>query len=254
MTANIDAMKALLASMRQQFLHELPERCDHFNTLILQLENAPDDRETFNELYRGIHSLKGSGGTHGLHIITTLCHQLENFLTESNDQHDFGEAFATRALAYVDLLRRVEAHSHGNTPDYSAIEADLETLRQSALHSRKTGLIAESSPMMATFYQQALKSLPLQLTLVDSGLTALERLLREPFDFVIVSRVIKDLNGIALIAALRDSQTRNHNIPAMLVTSTRDGIPEHARFNAIITRDQQLADNLITAVQAALPK
>lgn len=252
MNTSADVMKALLASMREQFLHELPERCDQFSALILELETAPDDHETFNELYRGIHSLKGLGGTHGLHIITTICHQMESFLTDSNAQHAFGEAFANRALAYVDLFRRVAEHGHAHVPDFTAIETDLEALRQSVLHSRKTGLIAESSLTMAGFYQQTLKGLPLQLTLVDSGLTALERLLREPFDFVIVGRIIKDLNGIALVAALRDSQTRNHNIPAILVTSTRDGIPDHVRFNAILLRDQQLAGNMVAAMQAVL--
>jgi len=76
MTTNMEAFQALLEGMRADFLAELPERCDSFDESILALEKSPDDREAFNELYRGVHSLKGSGGTHGLSIITTLCHQL----------------------------------------------------------------------------------------------------------------------------------------------------------------------------------
>jgi chemotaxis protein histidine kinase CheA len=97
MTANMDAFQALLASMREAFLDELPERCGHFDALILSLETSPDDREAFNELYRGVHSLKGSGGTHGLSIITTICHQLENLLSETEARQAFGTVFATRA-------------------------------------------------------------------------------------------------------------------------------------------------------------
>jgi chemotaxis protein histidine kinase CheA len=249
----MEAFQALLGGMRDDFLAELPERCDSFEELILTLEKSPDNREAFNALYRGVHSLKGAGGTHGLPFITTLCHQLENLLSEAEARQGFGTAFATRALAYVDLLRQVEPVAQQEQPDYSAIEAELEALRQLTLQRRKAGLIAESSSVMAGLYQKALETLPLQLTVVDDGLTALARLLHEPFDFVIVGGELKELNGLALMAALRTAEARNQNIPAILVSSKRDAVPEHARFSAALSRDQQLAGNLVAAVRAVLP-
>ena len=117
--------------------------------------------------------------------------------------------FATRALAYVDLLRQVAAIARLDKPDYSGIESECDRLRQLALQSRKAGLIVESSTMMSGLYKKALEKLPLKLTLADSRLTALGRLLREPFDFVVVSGELKDLNGIALMAALRASNKQN---------------------------------------------
>ena len=253
MTLNMDAFQTLLATMRNEFLGELPERCDRCDELILTLERSPLDHEAFNDLFRGVHSLKGSGGTHGLGIITTICHQLENLLTETNERRGFDATFATRALAYVDLLRQVATIAHLDKPDYSAIENELDRLRQLALQSRKAGLIVESSTMMSGLYQKALEKLPLQLTLADNGLSALDRLLREPFDFVIVGGELKDLNGIALMAALRASNKQNQNIPAILVSSQRVKIPEHVRFNASISRDQNLARNLLATVQTVLP-
>ena len=253
MTSNLDAFQTLLAAMRNEFLAELPERCDRCDDLILTLERSPDDHEAFNDLYRGVHSLKGSGGTHGLGIITTLCHQLENLLTETNDRRGFGVTFATQALAYVDLLRQVATIARLDKPDYSGVESELDRLRQQALQSRKAGLIVEASTMMSGLYQKALEKLPLQLTLVDSGLSALGRLLREPFDFVIVGGELKDLNGIALVSALRASNKQNQNIPAILVSSQRVTVPEHVRFSASISRDQHLARNLLASVQNVLP-
>ena len=247
-----DVFQALLASMRAEFLGELPERCDGLDELILRLEKSPDNRDTFNELYRKVHSLKGSGGMHGLGIVTTLCHQLENRLTEAEAQRSFGKTFAASALAYVDLLRKISRQAYQDKPDYSTIEVGLDLLRQRALQSRKAGLIAESSSTFAKFYQLTLAALPVQLTVVDNGLSALERLLHEPFDFVIVGRELKELNGIALMAALRASMTRNQNIQALLVTSQRDAIPAHAGFTAIISRDHKQADNLLAAVQGVL--
>lgn len=252
MSMDVGAFQVLLAKMRDDFLDELPERCDRLDELILTLEKSADDRETFNELYRSVHSLKGSGGTHGLSIVTTLCHQLENLITETDVKNGFGDAFANRALAYVDLLRRVEQLGGSGQPDYSAIEADLETLRQLGQQSRRIGLIAESSALMAGFHQKALDGLKLQLMVEKNGLTALERLLHEHFDFVIVGRELDELNGIALMAALRASHMRNQNIPAILVSSRAGAIPDHVNFSAILFRDSKLAGNLADAVKVIL--
>jgi len=244
--------QSLLLQMRNDFLQQIPERCDRLDELILTLEKSPDNREAFNELFRGVHSLKGSGGTHGLSIMTTICHQLENFLTDTDEQQGFGSTFATRALSYVDLLRRVEILAQEATPNYAVIEADLDILRQAVLQNRKTGLIVESSTTMSEFYKHALHELPVQLLVENNGLAALERLLNEPFDFVIVAREINKLNGIALMAALRANKMKNKDIPAFLVSSTHEDIPKSAAFNAIILRDNKMSSSLLAAVKTVL--
>lgn len=252
MTADTEAFQRLLHGMRESFLDELAERCDRLESMILTLENLPGDQEAFNELYRGVHSLKGSGGTHGLGIITAICHQLENFLTDVASKKGFGEAFANRALAYVDLLRRVESPARSDNPDYADIEAALASLRQTALQSRKAGLIAESSTMMIRIYEAALATFPVQLTVVHDGLAALDCLTRNPFDFAIIGRELKDLNGIAVISALRSSQGANQDIPVVLISSNREGIPAHARIQTILARDQKLAANLSATAKTLL--
>jgi len=252
MSVDLAAFQYLLQGMRERFLDELGERCDKFDNLILSLERNPAHHNAFDELYRGVHSLKGSGGTHGLPILTSICHQLENLLTEANGGGGFSGAVASQALAYVDLLRRVEGPGRDENPDYSMIEADLEQLRLATLESRHAVLIAETSAMMKRISQKALEGLPVRITPVDNGLTALERLLHEPFDLLILGRELKELDGVAVLAALRASQTRNRNITAVLLTSNRDDIPEFARVDHVLTRDQKLAANLRATAQQAL--
>jgi len=254
MSDKLEAFQALLVKMRDEFLGELAERCDRLDDLILHLEKYPGERDAFNELFRAAHSLKGSGGTHGLSIITSVCHHLENLLTEADTKQKFDTDFTSRALVFVDLLRRVETLAQQDNPDYAAIKDDLEKARQATLQSQKIGLIAESSPIMSKLYQQALEALPVKLTVVDNGITALERLVHEHYDFVIVGREVRDLNGIAVMVALRASQARNQNIQAILVSSKVGEVPEHAQFYAIISRDKKLADNLLAGVQAMLGK
>jgi len=245
---DLETFQALLGGMREEFLAELPERCDRAEELILKLERAPTDRDVFNLLYRDIHSLKGAGGTHRLNIITSICHQLENLLADADQRQAFDDAFVSRALGHIDLLRQVEPLARQDTPDFAAIETALDNLRQSQLQSRKAILIAESSIMMTRIYQQALDALPLQLAVVDDGLVALERLLHEPFDGVIVGRELKELNGIAVLVALRATQSRNHDLPAIMISSNPGKVPTYAHVSRIITRDQNMAENLVKAL------
>jgi len=252
MSVNLEEFQHLLQGMRLAFLEELPDRCDHIEDLLLALEKAPQDRNTFNEVYRGVHSLKGSGGTHGLGIITAICHQLENLLTDSLANHGFGDIFVTSALAHVDLLRQVRSLGRGDTPDFSALEHKLETMRQTSLRNRKAGLIADTSAMMVRIYQGALAELPVQLTVVDNGLDAIEHLVHQPYDFIIIGRELKELNGIAVVSALRASHGINHTLPVILVTSNTEDIPRHAGVNTVLARDKQLSTNLVAALQPIL--
>lgn len=252
MTAKMEEFQALLAQMRQDFISELPERCNTFDDLILKLEKQAPDQEIFNELFRGVHSLKGSGGTHGLNIITSICHQLENLLTETNIHKAFDALFVSAALAYVDLLRKVETEAERSNPNYAAIESALEKLRVSSLKSRKSVLIVDSSRLMTDMYCQALETLPLKFTVEESGLRALTMLLHEPFDLAIVGRELKELNGIGVMAALQVAQSRNHELPAILISSKTGAVPSHVKFTASILRDRHMANNLVKAVREIL--
>lgn len=248
----MESFQALLAKMRDEFLLELQERCDLLDELIIGLEKSPDNRGVFDELYRAVHSLKGSGGTHGLNIITTICHQLENLLTEADSKKTFGEIFTSRALSYVDLIRRVDSPVLQDKSGFAKLEADLEALRLSCLGRRQSVLIVESSKLMSGLYQEALAALPMQFSVESNGMTGLSRMLHESYDLVIVGRELKELNGVALIAALRMSHTRNQEIPAILISSKNDPIPEFIVFDANIARDKAMAKNLLSAVKHIL--
>lgn len=233
MSTTIEQFQVLLQSMTNAFLDELPERCQRIEQRLLALEQAP-------------------GGTHGLNIVTSICHQFENQLTEARSQQCFDSVFTSRALAHVDLLNRVQGYALAGSDDCAELETELDTLRQATLRNCKAGLITESSPLMVNLYEKALAPLPLRLTVADDGLKALGLLLHEPFDFVIVERELKELNGIALMLALRAAQARNQKIAALLVSSNQADIPEAEGFEVVLLRNRNLSKNLQEEVQNLL--
>lgn len=233
-------MEAMLRRMRQAFLEELPGRCDELEQALLSLEAAADGREAFDELYRQVHSIKGVAGTYGLPLATTLCHHFETLLSSQSlplhaRQIEFG-------LRHVDLLRWI-GRTAATGADPTPLETEVEALRLAAQGRKPAVLVAEPSLMMRTLYVQALDAANPRLTVVDDGLTALEHLLRQPYDLAILAGELSTLSGLAVAVALRLNGARNHDIPLLLISSQR--LDDPGRWNiTLLPRDQALPEQL----------
>lgn len=230
----------LLAGMRDDFVRELPERCDLIEESVLALERGAGN--AFDELFRLVHSLKGSGGTFGLPLITSICHQFESYI--SNIRGQFDPLAVSNALAYVDLLRRVAETPEREGVLAAAIEQDLEQLRISSMPASASVLLVEPSVATRKFCQGVLEPLSVRLVSQDRGLPALELLLHQPFDLLVAARELPDLNALALVAALRESGSRNKDIPVILISSNSNPAPTYLNINATIKRDSGFVSTL----------
>jgi len=66
----------------QTFIIECGELLQAMEDALLQLENAPDDEETINALFRSAHTIKGSSGIVGFESIERFTHKVENVLEQ----------------------------------------------------------------------------------------------------------------------------------------------------------------------------
>ncbi|OYY94039.1 MAG: hypothetical protein B7Y41_08890 [Hydrogenophilales bacterium 28-61-23] len=89
-----------------------------------------------------------------------------------------------------------------------------------------------------------LAHLPLPLTTVDNGMGALQLLLRQSFDTVVLARELKGLNGVAVTAALRASLSHNTAARVILISSNREPVPGHLHIDETLPRDQALLERL----------
>lgn len=254
-TVNSDVFQKMLLQLRNAFLEDAPEKLDLLENLLLDIENNGSSTEKFNELYRGIHSLKGSGGTHGLQIITTICHQLEDLLNTTDAGKSFSPTIINASLKYIDLLRTsIEKFQFGNE-NFSDIEAQLDALRQQLAKKLFTVLIVDNSKLSTQIFIQALAELPIRPVVMSDGLNALMRVLTEPFDLLITTNEIPVLNGVALIGALKLSRGKNTNIKSILITSNKE-MEKHLNratdSDYIIVKNAALAQNLVDTTRLAL--
>ena len=210
----------MLAELRKAFLAELPLRLDEIEQLVLTLSQPDTFRENFETVYRHIHSLKGSAGTHGLHIISTICHNMEDTLNGvvSAGTHMDNETI-NNCLAYIDLLRKTLLQIKSSFDDYAEIERDLDKLRNRSISDNYHGLIVITSQLHKQICLSAFEEHPVSFTSVSNGYEALGRLLTERFDILITNMELPMLHGIALVGAVRLSSTINKRIPSVLLTS-----------------------------------
>jgi CheY-like chemotaxis protein len=186
----------------------------------------------------------------GVPVITTICHQFETFISEAHTR--FNQQASSTSLAYVDLLRKTAQSGGRDTTGVAAIEQALDRLRAGTLSGRASVLLAEPSDSMRKLYREVFAGKAIHLVTVDKGLAALERMLQESFDLLVASRELPDINAIAVLAALRDSDGRNKDIPAILISSNPAPVPKRLGVRAIVRRDPKLVPTLAQHVGEAL--
>ncbi len=69
----------------REFLNEANEHVQNIELLMLNLENNPMDKESIGELFRSVHSLKGSAGVLELKSMGAITHLAESVLARVSD-------------------------------------------------------------------------------------------------------------------------------------------------------------------------
>ena len=239
----------LLKQLRDEFVAEFPERCDALEESVLSFEQGREG--AFDDIYRKVHSLKGSGSQFGFSVVTSICHQFESFLSAGFNTEQLSMSYA---LSYVDLLKQVAEIITEDGASTQSIEHELDELRKSSLPGRATVMLIEPSASRRKLCQGVLAQLGVRIVVQDRGMAALEQMLHEPFDLVVAARELPDLNTVAVVAALRESSGKNKHVPVILVSSNSTPIPDYLMINAVLARDAQFIPNLAKVASNILVK
>lgn len=68
----------ILKQMLQDFLEEAMELLDQLNLILIQLEDEPDNEESVNQIFRIVHTIKGSAGFAGLDEMSLIGRKMED--------------------------------------------------------------------------------------------------------------------------------------------------------------------------------
>jgi len=94
----------------KEFLIESNENLDRLDRNLVELEKSPRDQELLADIFRTIHSIKGTTGFLGFHHLESVAHAGENLLSRLRDGlMILNPTITSGLLAMVDAIREMLA-------------------------------------------------------------------------------------------------------------------------------------------------
>lgn len=124
-----DADLDFIAQAMPAFISEAAEQIEAIETLLLELEEQPDNRELLDSLFRCAHTVKGSAGIFGLNRVVEFTHHVETLLDKMRD----GDVALTPDIStlllqcndQIKFLVDTAADESADTPEQKDLRADL---------------------------------------------------------------------------------------------------------------------------------
>jgi two-component system, chemotaxis family, sensor kinase CheA len=124
-------------SFVDKFKEEVGEYFERLESGLLQLEKDPENDQVINEIFRIMHSMKGSGGMFGFDLISDVTHDLETlydlFRTK---EYTIDSEIITFTLNSIDGLRNLLVQKPDKDELLLAARMKTETLQQIARFKR----------------------------------------------------------------------------------------------------------------------
>ncbi|OUW16745.1 MAG: hypothetical protein CBD18_06285 [Opitutales bacterium TMED158] len=127
----------LTRQLTNDFIVESNEGLDAYDRHILDFENGKFEAEAMNNVFRAIHTIKGTAGCLGFSKIEKIAHTGENLMMLLRDgEASVSQAMISPLLELSDALRSMMSHlessgSEGDE-DYGPLLDTLESLRETA--------------------------------------------------------------------------------------------------------------------------
>lgn len=143
-----DNDEAFIASAMPAFISEAIEQTEAIETLLLELEEKPDDRELLDSLFRCAHTVKGSAGIFGLDRIVEFTHHAETLLDKMRDGVvSLTPAISTLLLQCNDQIKYLVEHALDKQEDEDQLATRAGLVVQlKALTEGGAGATAATAP------------------------------------------------------------------------------------------------------------
>ncbi len=117
-----------------EFIQEAEEILENLDQELIELENDPTNKELLNQIFRGMHTLKGGAGFLGLESVINLAHVIESIFDKlRNNEMELDSNKMDIILEGIDIIKNAIETLKSNqeipdNEDISDILAKLQTL------------------------------------------------------------------------------------------------------------------------------
>ena len=246
MSVNIDKE---FEELRKDFLYHAEDLTLKLNSII---SNQDLDKETFKEVFRIVHSLKGGAASHEFTNLSTICHHFEDFLTlKLVDELQNNEHYET-CLKFTDILEEViKKKIKGEEILFSKYIEQISYLNlpeaETSQGFKGQILVVDNTKTIGSIVKKSLEDTGYACTLTKDGLVAFNKLVTKKFDALISSINLSPFDGISLVTALRSTNNMNADIPILVISASKNIVerfPKDYRPNKVVVKDEQFIENL----------
>jgi len=150
-------------SFSEKFKIEVGEYCERLESGLLKLEQDSANQQIIGEIFRIMHTMKGSGGMFGFDLISEVTHDLESLfeIFRSGDEVVDQEVIAF-TLNSIDRIKELLVENPTDEHQQIARELKAQTRQQIARFSKDVAVekddisaktpVAESNPNLITYY------------------------------------------------------------------------------------------------------
>ena len=179
MTETVDFEQDEMREIIDDFLIEADELIETLDNNFVILENTPDDLELLNEIFRGVHTIKGTSSFLGFEQVTTLSHKMEDILNKlRKSEMKVTSATMDILLEGLDILKvllaNVRAHIDKEL-DHDDLRARLQALMDGQSDTQETGEIPSADgdncptvPLVNTVAESGNDVIPDPITAADT--------------------------------------------------------------------------------------
>ncbi len=129
MSYSDDSDQDFITAAMPAFISEAAEQIEAIETLLLELEEQPDNRELLDSLFRCAHTVKGSAGIFGMNRVVEFTHHVETLLDKMRD----GDIALTPEIStlllqcndQIKFLVDTAADESADTAEIKDVRADL---------------------------------------------------------------------------------------------------------------------------------
>ncbi len=220
-------LESALQRLKQDFIEGSLEKLDDIDKIIDNIYNDRGNRgDQFFQLQRDVHSIKGSAGTHGMHLLTLVAHRLEDYLEAAqrlnNEQWRHVQVYIDEMRVLVDLAK---------DPSESEREAVLARLPHAQEQSTEfsdqkskkvTVLVVMPPGVQRKLIGKELAACGFDLSFTDRPVEAIRLIMDLQPDAVLSNQEFRNMTGSELANVLQEIKLTKTTPFALLTSSEVD--------------------------------
>lgn len=223
---------ALQQQLRQEFTEEATTRLDTIQQCIDGLvDGSVDPREGLNDVRRNAHAIKGTSGTYGFPLVSTIAHRLEDYLDgESGLDASISQGIET----FIDTIRGII--DSGREPTGKNAEELLRGLpvKQPSPEMDITVLDVEvllgtPSRTSARMVRDVLQNCGYRVVRAETGIDCFTLAMRSRPDAIVLALTLEEVSGAELVQAFK-AMPSMQGVPMAILTSFQPGHPQLAEL------------------------